>query len=147
MIMTTIIVTNGKVYFPTNVKTSAGYFFDTEPILITDLNLESVAGVIEKKRVAANPVISDTEFAQLRTKKLPILNVSKKRSQKELAKTGTSYAISWTEDYIFLSISSLDRKNRWVYDAEKGKHFPIDTNNDDLASVIIEDAMSRPEVL
>lgn len=80
-------------------------------------------------------------------RKDPILAASGARNWKQMAKTGASYSIDWTEKEVHIDMSRLNKNGVWEYDPEKKRILPPDTSIEEIVEIILEDVETRPEVL
>lgn len=141
-----IVVWHGKAYLPVKARLESGLWMDLEPVHVADLNTESLLSAIEKVLIAGHPRLPNPTQEEMRQREDPILKATGARSWKELARSGASYSISWTEGGIQVNMSRLDRKGKWEWDPEKMRAFPPDTSLREVLAVILEDIQSRPEV-
>ncbi len=142
-----IYVWRGKAYLPVQAQLESGPFMDIEPVYTAGLNAEELISAVEKVLAAGHPRLPDPTREEMRQRKDPVLMATKARSWKELAQTGASYTIGWTDKEIRVDISRLDKKGRWEFDPEKTRIFPPDASLPDLIAVILEDIWSRPELM
>lgn len=140
-----IIVTNSKAYLPLLAKSLIG-FFAVNPIRVAELTSIELTEAIEEVKNKAHPEISIEEVNKIRASKMPILQATKKRSQRQLALTGRAYAITWDDTHILVSISTCDKQNRWIFEKHNLRQFPLNTTIYTLAELIVADAKSYPEV-
>lgn len=141
-----IYVRHGKAYLPVIAQMESGPFLDIEPVYRVDLHPEALVGAIQHVLAAGHPRRPDPTRDELRPSNDPVLKATGARSWKELARTGASYSITWTDDAIRVEMSRLDRKGRWEWDPAKRRWFPPDAPLDAIVAVILEDIRSRPEV-
>jgi len=119
----------------------------TEPIYIVNLTLKELAEAIEKVFRAGTPKLPRPPGDKLYNIPQPLLKIMKVSSWKKLAQGGTAYDISWYSQNIIISFFKNDEKGRFVTDMPKERHFPAETDIWQIAQVILEDALSRPELL
>jgi hypothetical protein len=141
-----IYVWRGKAYLPVEARIESGMWMDIEPVYTSGLKAEELLSAVKKVLAAGHLCLPNPTREEMRQRKDPILTATKARSWKELARTGASYSISWTDKEIRVDMSRLDKKGRWEYDPEKMRSFPTDTPLQDIIHVILEDTQSRPEV-
>ena len=141
-----ISVWRGKAYLPVEARIESGMWMDVEPVYTAGLNAEELLSAIEKVLAAGHPRLPDPTREEMRQRKDPVLRAARGRSWKELARTGASYTVGWTDKEIQVTMSRLDKKGRWEYDPDKMHTFPVDTPLQDIVDVILEDIQSRPEV-
>jgi hypothetical protein len=141
-----IYVWRGKAYLPVEARIESGMWMDVEPVYTAGLKVEELLSVVKKVLAAGHPCLPNPTREEMQQRKDPILTATKARSWKELARTGASYSISWTDKEIQVNMSRLDKKGRWEYDPEKMRSFLTDTPLQDIIHVILEDIQSRPEV-
>lgn len=142
-----IYIWQGKAYLPTQGRFESGIWVDLEPIYVADLSLESLVAALEKVLAAGHSRLTDPTKEEWQKRKDPVLAATKAHSWKALARNGMSYSVGWTDDQIRVDMSMVDGKGRWQFDPEKTRIFPIDTNLQTVANVILEDIRSRPELL
>lgn len=143
-----LYVWHNFAYIPHMDQFESGIFVDVNPVLISGLNVNEMAEVIRKVRNAGHkrlPEPKNREEALAR--KDPILAATKAKSWKELAKTGASYSISWSDNAVRINMSKLDKKGRWEYDPQKMRILPPDTTIEQIVEIILEDVNSRPELI
>jgi hypothetical protein len=121
----------------------------TEPIYYVNLTLDELAEAIEKVYRAGKPKLPRPPGNKLYNlpKPDPLLKTIKVSSWKKLAQGGTAYDISWYSQGIILTFFKHDEKGRFVTDMSKKHHFLVGTDVRKIAQVILEDALSRPELL
>lgn len=141
-----IYVWRGKAYLPVQAQFESGVFVDVEPVYVTGLSMEELLSSVKKVLAAGHPRLPNPTREEMQQRKDPVLAVTKARNWKELARTGASYTIGWTDEQIRVDMSRLDRKGRWEYDPEKMHTFPPDTPLQEILTVILEDIRSRPQV-
>jgi hypothetical protein len=145
MQLVVIYVWHGKAYLPVQAQFESGIFTGIEPVHTANLNAEELLSAVERVRATGHPRLPDPTQEEWRQRKDPVLAVTKARTWKELARSGASYAIDWTDKEIRVDMSRLDKKGRWEIDPEKTRTFPPDTPLQDIIEVILEDIQSRPE--
>ena len=119
----------------------------TEPIYPVNLTLDELAEAIEKVYHAGTPNLPRPPRDKLYNIPQPLLKIMKVSSWKKLAQGGTVYGISWLDKEVIVSFTKLDQKGRFVSDMPKELRFPIGTGIRQIAQVILEDALFRPELL
>ena len=119
---------------------------DIEPVYVASPDNEDLSSAVAKVLAIGHPQLPTPTREELRQCRSPILAATKARSWRELARTGASYTISWTDKEIRVNMSRLDKKGRWEYDPEKRRTFPPDTSLQDIVAVVLEDIRSRPEL-
>lgn len=141
-----IYVWRGKAYLPVQAQFESGVFVDIEPVYVTALSMEELLSAVKKVLAAGHPRLPNPTREEMQQRKSPILMATKVRSWKELARTGASYDIEWTDKEIRVDMSRLDKQGRWEWDPAKTCAFPPDTPLQDVIAVILEDIQSRPEL-
>lgn len=119
----------------------------TEPIYPVNLALNELEEAIEKVFRAGTPKLPRPPGDKLYNIPQPLLKIMKVSSWKKLAQGGTVYGISWLKNEVIVSFTELDQKGRFVADKPKECHLPSETDIRQIAQVILEDALSRPELL
>jgi hypothetical protein len=121
----------------------------TEPIYVVNLSLDELVEAIEKVYRSGTPKLPRPPGDKLYNlpRPDPLLKAAKVSSWKKLAQGGTAYDISWFSRDIIISFFKHDEKGRFVTDMPKERHFPIGTDIRQIAQVILEDALARPELL
>lgn len=142
-----IYVWQGKAYLPIQGRFESGIWVDLEPVYVVGLSTEELVAALEKVLAAGHPRLPDPTKEEWQKRKDPVLAATKARSWTALARNGTSYSIGWTDNQIRVDMSMADSKGRWQFDPEKAHIFPIDTNLQTIAKVILADIRSRPELL
>jgi hypothetical protein len=146
LVVVGIYVWRGKAYLPVQAQFESGIFVDIEPVYTASLNVEEMAFAAEKVLAAGHSRLPDPTKEEWQQHKSPLLTATKARGWKELARTGASYDISWTDKEIRVNMSRLDKKGRWEIDPGKVRTFPPNTPLKDIITVILEDIQSRPEL-
>jgi hypothetical protein len=118
----------------------------TEPIYSVNLSIDELSEAIEKIFRAGTPKLPRPPGDKLYNIPQPLLKFAKVSSWKKLAQGGTAYGIDWYSHDIILSFTKLDEKGRFIPDEIKKRHFPISTDENEIAQVILDDALSRPEL-
>jgi hypothetical protein len=139
-------VWRGKAYLPVQARIEAGMWMGIEPVYVVGLNAKELVSAIKKVLAAGHPRLPNPTREEMRQRKDPVLAAAKARNWKELARTGASYTVSWTDERIRVEVSRLDKKGRWEYDPEKRRIFPPDTPLQEIVAVILEDIRARPDV-
>jgi hypothetical protein len=142
-----IIVRKGRAYVPTEALIEGGPYVLVEPIHIVDLNIHDIVQALEQVIAAGHPEFPSPTFEEWRKRKDPILKAANVRSWKELAKSGASYTIGWSEDTVTLYISRLDHQGRFEADPTKTRTFPTSTPLELIVEAVLDDVHSRPELL
>ena len=142
-----IIVWHGKAYIPVKAQFESGLYVDIEPVYITEINIEEITKALKAVRDAGHKQLPDPKTREeFLSRKDPILEATHARSWKQLAKTGISYSIGWTDKHVRIEMSRLDKKSRWEYDPEKTKILPPDTPLEHIVESILKDVRTRPEI-
>jgi len=141
-----VIVWHGQAYIPVQAQYESGLFTSIEPVLTAGLTADELMSAVRAALSAGHPRLPNPTREEVRRRKDPVLKATKVRSVKELMASGTSYAISWTPNEVRLDVSSLDSKGRWINDPRKMRSFRHDAPLEDVVSLILEDARSRPEL-
>lgn len=136
----------GKAYFPALGRFPSGIYADIEPVYVAELELDSLISAAEKIIALGIYQLPEVTAEEWRKRSSPLLKATKARSWKELARTGASYGISWTEQDIRVDMSYRDKQGRWQNDPTKVRIFPLDTPLKDVMTVILADIQTRPEV-
>lgn len=141
-----IYVWRGKAYFPAHGQFRSGIYAIMEPVNIVELELGAL--VTAAREVIAREVVDlpDILKDEVRKHPDPLLKAAKARSWKELAATGASYGISWTDRQTFVSMSYRDKQGRWLNDPAKTRILPLDTPLENIITMILADIYTRPEV-
>jgi hypothetical protein len=147
LVVVVVYVWRGKAYLPVQAQLESGPFMGIEPMFTAGLNTEELLSAVEKVLAAGHPRLPDLTREEMRQRKDPVLAATKVRSWKELARTGASYTIGWTDKEIRVDMSRLDKKGKWEFDPEKMRIFPPNTPLQDIIAVILEDIRSRPELM
>lgn len=142
-----IYVWHGKAYLPVLGQFKSGIFAVIEPVYIANLNSEELVSAIQKVRLAGHPLLPETTREEWQRRQDPILSATEAGSWMELARSGASYGVSWTNHEVRLDMSRLDKKGRWENDPIKVRIFPPDKPLQFIVEVILEDIESRPELM
>lgn len=142
-----IYVWRGKAYLPVLARLESGVFLIIEPVYTAELNVEALLSAVKKVLAAGHPYRPDPTREEMRRRKDPLLAATKARNWKELARTGASYGITWTDKEIRVDMSRLDKRGRWEWDPTKTRIFSLDTPLPDIIAVILEDIQSRSELV
>jgi hypothetical protein len=146
MRLVVIYVWHCKAYLPVQAQFESGPFTGIEPVYTTNLTADELVSAVENVLAAGHPRLLNLTREEMRQRKDPVLTVTKARSWKELARTGASYTIGWTDKETRVDMSRLDKKGRWEIDPGKVRTFPPNTPLKDIITVILEDIQSRPEL-
>lgn len=141
-----IYIWRGKAYLPVVAKLESGAYLIIGPVYTAGLNAEELIAAIEKVLAAGHPRRPDPTREEMRKLKDPVLAATGARTWKELARTGATYDISWTDKEIQVEMYRLDKQGRWEPDPAKRRIFPPDTPLPEIIAVILEDIRSRPEL-
>ena len=140
-----VIVYKDKVYIPTSARLEGGHL-QIEPVYTASLAAHELAQVLKQVAAAGNPTIPMPTREEFQRRRDPVLNAAGVPSWTALARHGAAYAISWSSSEILLDMSMRDKKGRFVWDPEKTKRWPPETDFQTIAEAILEDARSRPEL-
>jgi hypothetical protein len=141
-----IYVYGGKAYLPVQARIKAGIFVDVEPVYSANLTVEDLVSAAEKVLAHGIAQIPDPTREEMRRHERPILDATKVSSWRALARKGTSYDVSWTDEAILLNMSRLTTKGAWEFDPEKMRTLPLGTTLPDIIAFILEDIATRPEL-
>lgn len=119
---------------------------DTEPVFISDLNVDELASVLEKVIGIGHKILPNPTAEEWKNRKDPVLAATKAKNWKALATNGASYAIHQINEEIRIDMSYTDEKGRWQNDPRKMHSFPKHTSLQEIIKLILSDAQSRPEV-
>ncbi len=142
----TICVWHGKAYLPRHGQFPSGIYAFIEPVNAVDLTLNSLVSAAEAVLMSDVVHLPEVTAEEWRKRADPILKATKARSWKELARSGASYSIYWTEQQICVDMSYRDKQGRWQNDPAKVRIFPLDTSLEDVIAVVLADIRTRPEV-
>lgn len=142
-----IVIWHGKAYLPCQARIEAGMWMDIEPVYVTDVDGEGLKSAVEKVLAFGHPLLPNPTLEEVKRLKSPLLSATKARSWKELARTGTSYGIYWTDQQIRVDMSYRDKQGRWQNDPAKVRIFPLDTSLEEIIAAILDDIQTRPEVV
>lgn len=141
-------VWHGKAYIPTQAQYESGIFVDVDPVYIVSLDPDELEQAIQAVKDAGHKRLPDPKTREeFLAHKDPILAATGARSWKQLAKTGASYTIGWTDKEIRIDMSRLNKKGVWEFDLEKVKKLPPDAPIEQIVEIILEDLKARPEAL
>jgi len=141
--VTSIYIRKDKAYIPVNAQTDSGLFMGIEPVFICDLALDELSNNLQKVRDFGHPYIQVRTSEESKKYSDSILKAIKAKSWKELARTGYSYTIEWSDKGVLIEMSRLDKQGRWEFDPKKAKRLPIDTALKDIVQIILDDYWSR----
>lgn len=142
-----VYIWRGKAYIPIHDQYESGIFVGVDPVYITPLNKEELTKAIQTVKDTGHKIIPDPKTREeVLVSGDPILAATGARSWKQLAKTGASYTVGWTEKEVQIDMSRLNKKGVWEYDPGKVKILPPDTPIEQIVEVILEDLKTRPEV-
>lgn len=141
-----LVVWNGKAYLPCQARIEAGMWMDIEPVYVADVDVGSLKSAVENVLAFGHPLLPNPTQEEVKKLRSPLLSATKARSWKELAQTGASYGIDWTDQRIRVDMSYRDKQGRWQNDPAKVRLFPLETALEDVLAVILADIHTRPEV-
>jgi hypothetical protein len=142
-----IVVWRGKAYFPAPGRFPSGIYADIEPVYVAELELGDLIAAAEKIIALGISQLPEVTVEEWRKRSDPILKATQASSWKELARTGASYGIGWTDQRVRVDMSYRDKQGRWQNDPAKVRIFPPDTPLADVIAVVLADIRTRPEVL
>lgn len=147
LLISVVYIWKSQAYIPVQDQYESGIFVGTEPVYITPLNIAEMTKAIQAVKEAGHKKIPDPKTREeFLERKDPILAATGARSWKQLAKTGASYTIGWTEKEVRIDMSHLNKKGVWEYDLDKVKILQPDTPIEQIVEIILEDLKTRPEV-
>jgi hypothetical protein len=138
-----IIIWKGKAYLPNFSEYKSGIIVQIPPVYVANLDVDELQAAIEKILSTERIVLPDPTLEEWKNRRDPILDATKAKSWKELAKRGASYGLVWTEQGIRLDVSRLDKKGRWESDPNKEKTFYPGFPLNDILRIIIEDINTK----
>lgn len=142
-----IDVWHNKAYLPIQAQYESGLYVDIDPVYVVSLNPDELRRAIQSVKNAGIKCLPDPRTKEeFRKRKDPVLAVSGSRSWKQLAKTGASYTIGWTNKEVRIDMSRLDKQGRWEYDPNKVRILPNDVPIDEIVKILLEDIETRPEL-
>lgn len=141
-----LVVWHGKAYLPCQARIEAGMWMDIEPVYVADVDVGSLKLAVENVLAFGHPLFPNPTQEEIKKLRSPLLSATKARSWKELAQTGASYGIDWTDKHIRVDMSYRDKQGRWQNDPAKVRLFPPETALEDVIAVILADIHTRPEV-
>jgi hypothetical protein len=110
------------------------------------VDVGSLKSAVENVLAFGHPLLPNPTQEEVKKLRSPLLSATKARSWKELAQTGASYGIDWTDQRIRVDMSYRDKQGRWQNDPAKVRLFPLETALEDVLAVILADIHTRPEV-
>jgi len=132
-----IIFYNQKVYIPSTGIYPSEIFADIDPVYVVNATVDALVPiVIEQLSRDPEPVYSLLEQREKSKQLLP--KITGARSWKKLAAKGQLYSISLSNEVFTLSITKLDDKGRWIFDAEKEKRFPGNIDIREIVEFIVD---------
>ena len=141
------VVREGKAYACVPAQTEAGFYVDTEPVFVTDLEADKLLATLGELIALGHPSIPTPTAKEMQTRAGLIPSAAGVSSWKRLAQGGASYSIQWGKgDAITLFISRLDEKGRFEWDPDKTRTFSGDTPLRAVVGVILEDVHSREDL-
>ena len=148
-----IIYYKNRIFIPTMGITPSGLHQAIEPVYVAELDKESLVQEIRTVIEAGYPQVESIPYSEYKRQD-PILQATKARSWKALARRGLAYTIMWRPDLGEIQIDlpdEADRKGRIAPLTTENMawrivHFPIDTSLEELAKFIIEDIRKREGV-
>ena len=141
-----VYVYRSKAYLPVQARFNSGIWTDLEPVFESELHPDELTEAFKRVIDTGHPILSSPTKIEWQKRKDPILTATKAKNWKSLAQNGASYSISKRGDEIEVYMSYTDKKGRWQYDGRKTKKYPKDVLLRDIAKVIIDDALTRPEI-
>ncbi len=142
-----INVWRGRAYLPVQAHLQSGAWLDVGPVYSAVLQPDELEAALEQVLALGNPQLPNPTREEMRRRKDPLLAATKARSWYELARTGAAYSISWTDRGVWIEMSRLDHKGRWVWDRAKQRILPPDAPLSEIVAIIPEDVRTRPEVM
>lgn len=148
MTLVGVYVWRKKAYLPVKAQYESGIFVDVDPVYIVELNEEKLIHAIQTVKNAGHARLPDPKTREefLQTHKEVVLPATGAHSWKQLAKTGASYSVSWTDHGVRIEMSRLDKQGRWEFDPDKRKILSPDSSLEEIAKIILEDIKTRPEI-
>lgn len=143
-----VVVRKGKAYTCVAAQTEAGFYVDSEPVFVVDLDTDEVLAALEKVIALGHPSVPTPTVEEMRKRQgLIIPSAAGVSSWKKLAQGGASYSIQWRKDgTTTLFISHLDTKGRFEWDPARTRTFAANTPLRIIVETIFEDVHSRHEL-
>ena len=144
--ITHVIIYNNKAFTFTILRAD-GVPHYSEPVYTTNLNIAELTEVLNIAIKEKNPEFSNTDLDNEWIKSSKILiKYTHAKSQKQLVKNSLCYYLLWEENILHVSMSEW---GSWDIDYvnNRNKILPADTDMNTIAKIIIDDALSHPEVL
>jgi hypothetical protein len=142
-----VIVRKGKAYTCVAAQTEAGFYVDSEPVFVVDLDTDEVLAALERVIALGHPSVPTPTVEEMGKRPGLVPSAAGVSNWKKLAQGGTSCSIQWRKDgTITLFISRLDKKGRFEWDPARTRTFAGDTPLLTVVEVMLEDVRSRHEV-
>lgn len=141
-----ITIYNKKAYIIVNAKVEGGGYLQVEPCYISNLTLEEIIHNLNKVIVKGHPKHPPLKPGFFKTYKDPLLNATKLKSWKAVAKESAAYTLVWQEDKIILYLHALDEKGRFTTKQDRTMNFPIETDLKYIVKIILDDVKKIPNV-
>jgi hypothetical protein len=138
-----IFIWNNKAYLPVLGKTEVGFFSDTDILLTSELNSESLTLTLEEITRIGNPPIRHPTQVEFR-KPTPVQKKLGIRSWKKMAQVGIiCCVIYWAKDKIGVAFSRRDAQDIQEIDYAHQKELPLDIPLRSIVEYILQEVSVR----
>jgi hypothetical protein len=144
---TSVIVRHGKAYVSTDAKVeNFGIAVIIEPMYVVDMNVQEIAGALNKVYEAGNPKLPPMSVEEVRNLPDITLNATKVKNWKKLREGAACYFLKWENDGVTFAPSN-PKLDYFTSDPSKTRCFPVNTSMGVIAQAILDDVATRPEVI
>ncbi len=140
-----ICVRKAKAYFPSQAKSTAGYFVNIKPVFVTNLLEEEMTQALDDVVARSCPIIPALTRDEWKKREDPLLEATKAKNWPDLMRHSLSYFVEWNDSGIRLEMSRLDGDGNWEFDPGRRQILPIGSPVIDIIRLILKYAILRRE--
>ncbi len=144
-----IFVRRGMAYLPVMALTDTGLRMGVEPIYAVTIASTALVDALQNVLAAGHPRIphpTQDEWPRI-SRESPVLKAAGVKGWKEFSRDSAVYNVDWTERGVTVYISQLDKQGRAEFAQARKMSFAPDSPVQSIAEAIVEDILSRPELL
>ncbi len=134
-----IFMVKDKAYLPCFGIYPSGIITHINPVYICDINENELVAYIKKVIDSGVQQLAEISAEEWKSQKKPLLEATRLKSWKELAKNSIGYGLEWVDQSIILTFSSSIKNDRQEIYTSKTLSFRIDTPIKEIVTLILAD--------
>lgn len=138
MVVTSVVIHNGKAYVPTTIQIEAGPYLSAEPIFTINITIKELTQALEMAVKTGNPQ-TPTPHEKYQQRRDPILKAAGLKSWASLTRNGASYGIELHDDQTVIYCPAIDDKGQFINDPTKSRKLMVNSDIQNVATTIVTD--------